>query len=396
MRRVAFLFSHPIQYFAPLMRQLAARPEIELTAYFCSRMGVEEALDPGFGQTFKWDIPLLEGYRSHFLPAVQRGQTVRGWMNPFNPAIAPELVRSRYDVLVMHGYASATNWLAFLAARLAGTVVLFRGEVRLRSDQPAGWSAVKSLGLRAMFRMFVDGCLYIGARSQEFYAHYGVPAHRLFFTPYCVDNDFFQTWAARLAPERANLRAGLGITDDRPVILFVGKLASKKQPLMLLQAYAMLRRKYHCALVYAGDGELRGALETMIRAQNIPDVNITGFLNQTEIPRVYAAADILVLPSLVTETWGLAINEGMNFGLPVIVTDLVGCSPDLVEPECNGYVVPWNDTAALAEALAVLVQDDVRRAAFGRRSREIIGRWNIGACATGVVQAVQALTAHRD
>jgi glycosyltransferase involved in cell wall biosynthesis len=309
MRRVAFLFSHPIQYFAPLMRQLAARPEIELTAYFCSRMGVEEVLDPGFGQTFKWDIPLLEGYRSHFLPAVQRDQTVRGWLNPFNPALVPELVRSRYDVLVVHGYASATNWLAFLAARLAGTAVLFRGEVRLRSDQHAGWSAVKSLGLRTMFRVLVDGCLYIGARSHEFYAHYGVPAHRLFFTPYCVDNDFFQTWAAQLAPKRADLRAELGITDDRPVILFVGKLVPKKQPLMLLQAYAMMRCDHRCALVYVGDGELRGALESRVREQNLPDVKITGFLNQTEIPRVYAAADVLVLPSLATETWGLVFSR---------------------------------------------------------------------------------------
>lgn len=381
--RLAALFSHPIQYFAPLFRHVAARPEIDLTVYFCSRKGLEEYADPGFGQSVKWDIPLLEGYDYQFLPNLGKGN---GSLSLLNPGIVKELFQKRYDAIWVHGYTHATNWLAFLAARATGTPILLRGESHLLKSRPLWIRLMKLIFLRGVFGL-IDSFLYIGTRNREYYEHYGVTDKQLFFTPYCVDNEFFQKRYRMLELERELIRAKLGIADDKPVILFVGKFYDIKQPFRLLNAYEIVRRNHKCALLYVGDGPMRQEIEAFIAKQGISDVYITGFINQSEIPSAYIAGDILVLSSL-QETWGLTVNEAMNFGLPIVVTDRVGCAPDLVQERKNGFVVPYDDTRALAEALETLVSQPEQRERYGRNSLEIIQDWNFEACAVGIRAAL--------
>lgn len=386
--RLAALFSHPIQYFAPLLRHVAARPEIDLTVYFCSRKGLEEYADPGFGQSVKWDIRLLDGYSSQFLPNVGKG---KGSLSLLNPGIVKELLQKQYDAIWVHGYMHATNWLAFLAGRVTGTPILLRAESNLLSPRPWWVRMVKGVALRLLFSQ-VAAFLYIGTRNQEYYEHYGVPEQRLFFTPYCVDNTYLQMQAERFQPRREELRKAFGIFDDRPVIMQCGKLIPKKQPLMLLEAFAEVRQHLPCALLYVGDGVLRSEIEGQIARRNIPDVRVTGFLNQSDVPKAYIAADMLVLPSTWkgrgAETWGLVVNEGMSFGLPVVVTDQVGCASDLVREGENGYVVPYDDVGKLAEALEMLVSHSERRKAYGSKSLELIQEWSFDACANGILRAL--------
>ena len=79
-----------------------------------------------------------------------------------------------------------------------------------------------------------------------------------------------------------------------------------------------------------------------------------GFLNQSQLGEAYAIADCLVLPSDWGETWGLVVNEAMATGLPCVVSDRVGCGPDLVVPGVTGDVVPFGDVPALSAALQKL------------------------------------------
>jgi glycosyltransferase involved in cell wall biosynthesis len=387
--RLAALFSHPIQYFAPLFRALASHSEVDLTVYFCSRQGLKEYVDPGFGKAFRWDIPLLEGYRHKFLPNLRQDRGTQGFLSLINPAIVRELQRERYDALWVHGYMHATNWFASITVRLIGTPILLRGESHLLEPRPFHIRLAKEVVLRPLLRM-TSACLYIGTNNKAFYRYFGVPDDRLFFTPYTVDNAFFRQWAEKLAPQRQAIRARWGISDGRPVILYVGKLVPWKQPLSLLEAYYRVRQRHLCALLYVGDGPMRGRIEEVVKEKNIPDVYITGFLNQTEIPQAYVAGDILVLPS-AHEPWGLVVNEGMNFGLPVVVTDRVGCAPDLVQKGKNGYVVPYHSVEALEGALERLVAEPEQRRLFGQRSLEIIQGWGIEQTVEGILQAIEAI-----
>lgn len=388
--RLAVLNSHPIQYFAPLYRRLAQRPDLNLTVYYCSRHGLDPTLDPGFGQEVQWDVPLLEGYRSIFLKNSSRRPGLNHFFGLFNPTIISELRMKSYDAILVHGYTYATHCLVFLLSRLIGLPLFLRGESTLTDPRPGGLRIIKQAILRPLLHQ-PQACLYIGSRNRQFYEYYGVDSRRLIFTPYSVDDSFFRDRAQRSESREAGFRKRFGIPADMPVILAAGKLIPKKQPLHLLRSFEQLRRTQRCALVFAGEGELRTTIERECVLRSISDVYITGFLNQTEMPAAYAAADILVLPSAWGETWGLVVNEGMNCGLPVVVTDRVGCAGDLVRDGENGYVVPWNDIDALILALEKLVGDRGLRDQFARHSIRIIQEYHVECTVDGIIKACQGI-----
>ena len=168
--------------------------------------------------------------------------------------------------------------------------------------------------------------------------------------PYAVDNERFQEAASRLLPQKIALRQELGLPVDAAIILFTAKYTAKKRPLDLLAAYRMISVPNKC-LVMAGDGELRTAMSEFIREHQLERVVLTGFINQTEIVKYYATADVFVMCSGQGETWGLSVNEALNFDLPIVVTDITGCSDDLVQENQNGLISVVGDIASLANAI---------------------------------------------
>jgi glycosyltransferase involved in cell wall biosynthesis len=309
-----------------------------------------------------------------------------GFPSSINLAIIGELRQQHYDAVLVYGYTSINEWVTFLAAWLTKTPLFLRGDSTLSTPRPLAVRVAKHIVLRPLLHS-IQICLYVGKRNRRFYEHYGVRSERLILSPHSVDNDFFSKGTSVAEDEQDSFRHRHGIPTDVPLIMFAGKLISKKQPLHLLQAFERVRTRHKCALVFAGEGELRQVIERACIERSIPDVYITGFLNQTEMPAAYAAADILVLPSAWYETWGLVVNEGMSCSLPIIVTDRVGCADDLVYDDENGYVVPWNDVDALTEALEKLVVDPDRRQRFGRCSVEIIKDYSLAQTVDGIVQA---------
>jgi glycosyltransferase involved in cell wall biosynthesis len=199
-----------------------------------------------------------------------------------------------------------------------------------------------------------------------------------------VDNDFFFQQRDTLCIQKSELKRELGIAPETPVILYVAKLIPRKRPLDLLRAFEGLEPR--AALVFVGEGVLRGELDAYAHAKQIADVGFVGFKNQTELPRYYAMADIFVLPSAY-EPWGLVINEAMCFGLPIITTDGVAAAYDLVKE--NGFIYPIGDVTALRSRLQELILDPERRARMGRKSLEIISGWNYDADVQGILHALE-------
>jgi glycosyltransferase involved in cell wall biosynthesis len=381
--RVAHLVSHPIQYFAPLYRELASRREIDVTVFFYSDATAREFIDPGFGRSVTWDTPLLDGYRYRFMASASRTDLSSRVLKRPNWDIVREIASGRYDVLWVHGYAHLTTWLAGAAARGRGMRVLIRDEQTLLHTRPLYKRLLKSVALRALYSQ--ASALYIGEQNRRYFRHYGMSDARMFAAPYCVDNAYFQARADELAPRRDEIRARFGITDGAPVVLFSGKLIAKKQPLLLIEAFARVHRERGCHLLIAGDGPLRATAEQVVARLGVADVHFAGFLNQGEISDAYAAADVFVLPSMLHETWGLVVNEAMNFGLPVVVSDKVGCGVDLVREGRNGFVVPHDSVERLAAAIDALVAAPAMRARFGDESRRIIDGYSIERAADGIV-----------
>lgn len=388
--RLAYLATHPIQYQAPLLRLIAAEPGIAFKAFFRSPMGLKQYVDPGFGQAIAWDVPLLEGYDHEFLPAFGDPLKVTPFLRPLNYGLGPRLAAGNFDVLWVHGYARVFHQAAILAAKARGLKVLLRDEPTAISKPR---SLLKQLAKRGAFTglvRLVDGVLAIGRLNRLYWIDQGFDASRVYSMPYAVDNARFRAGAAEAAPERAKFLAKLGLPADRPRIVFSGKLTPIKAPDVLLEAFARME-KPKASLCLVGDGPLRAMLEDRARALGVAErVCFAGFRNQRELPAFYDAADVFVLPSR-QEPWGLVVNEAMNAGRAIIVSDKVGSGADLVRPGENGQVVPAGDAGALAAALTEVLASPDRTAALGRRSLEIIEGWSFREDIAGLKSALAGI-----
>lgn len=370
--RLAWLATHPIQYQAPLLREIAQCPDIDLTALFFSDFSTRGFIDPGFGRAIEWDTPLLQGYQYEFLPGT--GSEIKG-INTFQPKVgglAKRLNRQNYDAALVQGWQHYGMLKAAWLAKRAGLKVLMRCEA---TDHVPSSTGLKRLLREATVRFLlsqVDSCLAIGTRNRDFYLQRGFPAERIGFMPYCVDNDHFRTKAQ--SADVDGLRAQLSLEQGRPVILYASKFMERKFPDQLLEAYLGLPepRPY---MIYVGDGEMRGNLEATVLTHQLKDVRFAGFRNQGELPAFYALADIFVLPS-INETWGLVVNEAMNAGCAIITTDQVGSAADLVRSGQNGFTIKACDISALTNALAACLAEE-RFREMGMRSLEIIQGWGI-------------------
>jgi glycosyltransferase involved in cell wall biosynthesis len=395
--RLAYLVSHPIQYQASLLRAIAADPDFDLKVFFCSDLSVRAHVDPGFGRPIAWDVPLLDGYTHEFLPAFGARDRLSFW-RPFSYGLAERLKRGRFEVLWVHGYARWTNWMAMASAKRLGIKVLVRDEPWLDS---AVRGAPKRLLKHVFFwllRQICDGFLVIGSLNRTYYLSEGIPEGRTFLVPYAVDNAHFQAHALQASRERESLRASLGLEPAHPVILYASKFEARKRPDDLLEAYLKIARdpalRQPC-LIYIGDGALRPVIEARVRASGLDSIRLLGFKNQTELPAYFDLCDVFVLPSL-REPWGLVVNEAMNAGRAIIVSDQVGAGADLVREGENGAIFRAGDVDDLARALRGVLADPVRCAAMGRCSVEMIERWSFAEDLAGLKRAVAYVTSVRD
>ena len=391
--RLAYLVTHPIQYQAPLLRRLAQEPDLDLTVFFCSDLSTKKFHDPEFGKEIEWDVPLLEGYRYEFLPALG-GRDRVSFLRPLNYGLARRLKEGRFEILWVHGYNRGFHWLALGQAKVRGLKVLIRDEATLISARRSFGKRLLKKWFFAGLRPLADGFLAIGSLNREYYRHYGIPDRKIFLVPYAVDNAFFQAGTQKAEVHREELRRELGLTPGRPVILFAGKIEPRKRPADLLAAYLKLTKTCALAespyLLFVGDGAQRQHLEAVARGKNLDTVRFLGFKNQTELPAYYDLCDVFVLPS-VFEPWGLVVNEVMNAGRAVIVSDQVGCGPDLVRNGENGFIFPAGDISALTSALEKALADPASCRALGEKSRAVISRWGFNEDLAGLRQAIQAI-----
>ncbi len=380
--RLAYLVSHPIQYQAPLLRRIALEPDIDLTVFFGSDFSVREYRDHGFGVGVQWDTPLLDGYNHVFLPRLRDGQDV-SFATPLNHGLVRHLrgdaSAPAFDALWVHGYATLNSLYGIAAAKSLGIPVLVRTESWLRDR---GRSRLK-LGLKTLFfaglKSLVDATLPIGTLNAEYWQHYFGDEVPAFLMPYAVDNAYFSQRALEARTGRAALQAELGLDPARPVILFASKLQERKHCDHLIDAWARLSDGPGLEpvpyLVIVGDGDQRAALERQAAATGFPGVRFCGFRNQSELPRFFDLATVFVLPSR-HEPWGLIVNEAMNAARPCIVSDDVGCAPDLIADGSNGCVYPVGDVGALERALRTVLASPETAQAMGRLALERIQTWS--------------------
>jgi glycosyltransferase involved in cell wall biosynthesis len=386
MPKLAIVNTHPIQYYSPYYRKLASTETLDTHVFYSWRGALDTAYDPGFQQNVSWDIPLLEGYEYTFVENTAPDPGTHHFRGIVAPDLIPTVEAWNPDALLVFGWNYQTHLRALwhFHGRLP---ILFRGDSTLLNESPGPRKWARRLWLRWVYQ-FVDVALYVGENNRAYYEAHGLDCNQLAWVPHAVDNDRFAD--ATDADQKAqSWRKDLGISEDASVVLFAGKLQPVKAPEVLLDAF-LQRASSTDHLIIVGDGPLEDVLRQ--KASGHPRVHFLGFQNQSRMPVVYRLGDVFVLPSR-SETWGLSVNEAMACARAVLVTDQVGCAPDLVDAT-NGAVVPANDPSGLQKALDDLLQNPERLAVMGRRSRERIADWSMETAASRTQAIVRSTVSH--
>ncbi len=382
--RLAVVLSHPTQYYSPWFRWLQANTPLTLRVFYLWEFGVQPRRDPEFQATFHWDIDLLGGYESEFVPNTARDPGTHRFGGLRNPDITTRLAAFRPDALLLFGYAYATHLHVLAWARLRGVPAIFRGDSHFlgRAQPPP----VTRLALRLLYAQFA-AVTYVGAANRDYFATLGVPPHKRFFAPHAVDHTRFDPALPGPRAAAAELRVQLGLSPATRVVLYAGKFLPAKQPRELLEAYLSLPTGDH-ALVFVGEGPEKDTLLTLARRAPPGRVHFLPFANQSEMPSRYLLADLFALPSRgLYETWGLAVNEAMHLGRPALVSDRVGCQRDLVTDGETGWVFRADDPAHLRERLAAALAADL--APFRGRVASRISGYTYAHAAAGLLDALR-------
>lgn len=379
--RVAWVTEVPVPYRVRLYRRLIEEAGIDLKLLFCSPAQAGR----------NWSVS-LDGVPHVMLPGRSFRIRVNSREHLFlrvNAQVWRELSRFDPDIVVVGGYAHITMQLAMLWCRRRGRPYLINSESHHWRTRAGLLRTLK----RIPVRFYISGAaagLAVGTLAREYLVSYGGPADRMFILPNTCDVERFARESSRARSRRAAIRAELGLGPG-PVFLYAGALAPEKNLDVLLRALATVPHQSPPQLLLVGDGDQRPELKAVVRSLGLGEqVRFAGLRPWEELPALYAAADLLVLPSQF-ETWGAVVNEALACGLPVIVSDQVGCAPDLVRPGQNGWIVRAGDVSALAAALQEAVTDPARLAAMGACSAQLAPAWSEDACLEAFTAAVRTV-----
>jgi hypothetical protein len=217
--RLLILTSHPIQYQAPLWRELAKHVELEVL--FLTDQGQKNQFDKGFQTSFSWDQDLLSGYQHDFLNVAQPWRMDRFWGVRLRENIKLRLKALQPAAVWVEGWRFFAHWQVLVACFQLNIPVYMRGETNDILVRNGLKSIVRSRILRYLFGR-ISSFLYIGSANRRFYESMGVPQTKLFSAPYYTDTQFFSKQATRVRQHRNEIRQRWKIPRDAFCLLFYG------------------------------------------------------------------------------------------------------------------------------------------------------------------------------
>lgn len=386
MIRLAIVTTHPIQYYDPWFRFIAEEGHIHIKVYYLWDFGVKDREDQDFGDSIKWDIPMLEGYDYEFLTNKAEDPGTHHWRGIDNPELTSKLRADQPDAVLLMTYHNLTIYRLLLHWKQDDPPVLFRGDSH-RLHRPKGLKETMKRHIISWIFSKMDAFLHVGKANRRYFQYHCIDNNRIFFSPHAIDNRRYIDRAENGRQKRKDKRKELGIPEDSKVVIFTGKFIERKRPTDLIRAFTLLKDK-NIRLLMVGSGPLDNQLKNLA-AEDFRIV-FAGFRNQAEMPELLAASDLLVLPSRF-ETWGLSINEAMCARLPIITTHMVGASRDLVANGVNGYCIVHGDTETLSRRMSEILASRNTMKAMGNASFQRIQSYDYRHATDGLYRALRWL-----
>jgi len=384
MKKLAIISTHPIQYNAPFFKLLSQRGIIEIKVFYTQSQWAEKVQDSGFKKEIVWDLPLLDGYQHIFVNNVSQKPSTKYYSGVDCPQLIAEILAYQADAVLVFGWNLKAHWKAMRHFK-SKIPVFFRGDSTLLDEQ-AGWKQYLRRAVLTWVYRYVDLAFYVGLENQKYFLKHGLKAKQLVYAPHAVDNDRFAMNELENESNADRLAQEYGIDRSRVGFVFAGKFEKKKNPLLLLQ----LAKDDHFRemnFIFVGNGELEAEMKK--EAEACSNIFFIPFQNQTIMPAVYRLARFFVLPSQGPgETWGLGVNEAMACGAVPIVSDRVGCAPDLVAALGEGFVFPSNRADALRKIVEKIVNQPNDWHLWASKSKQIIAQHNYTAIAEAIEKSM--------
>jgi glycosyltransferase involved in cell wall biosynthesis len=373
-------------YRVPVFESLADAEGVDLTVFHGSNPGGEAR-----GNTDLADVDSFEHVELPTYALSLFGLRLVWFVGLFSRAR-----REEYDVFVCSASPSLLTVVAlavYLRATGDARLVWWGKSLGQKRDPTRAGRVLQRVGeaVRGPLYRAADACVCYSTAAAEYFQSYGVPDERVFVAYNSVDTSAMRAFEAeyRNNPDAlADLRTQYR-TDERDVVFFVGTHTAEKHVDNLIDAHArLLANDLETTLVVAGTGPLTDDLQDY--AADVPHVHFTGRIPDEELARHLVLADVFAMPG----HGGLAVQQAMTFGLPVVSTPLDGTEADLVDERENGYLVDDDDVASLTRGLRRVVEaDPEQRAELGARSREIVDETvNIDSMVGGFTDAIASVT----
>lgn len=276
------------------------------------------------------------------------------------------------DFVVINGYVGVEQVAAIRYCQRHKIPYAIESDTPLHIPENAFKALVKKILLRKRLHHVLCYGFPGGTLQKENLVHYGIPEKKNYIMPMSVSELRIINEKERI-PNKNDLKIRYGICGKK-TFLFVGRLVPEKNVALLVEAFAELKKTQpDTALLIIGDGVEMGNLKKKAENLLVSDVHFMGYVTFPEIVEFYKAADVFVLPSQY-EPWGLVINEAMIMGLPVIVSDKVGCRKDLVIEGKNGYLFKNGSKNELLKVMSLMDNSKIKR--FSKKAVERIRQWN--------------------
>lgn len=379
--------SHPVQYKAPVYRELAKTLGAGLRVFYATDCSVRGHEDAGFGKKITWDVPLLTGYAYEVLNC-ERGKPLTGFFTLGTWSMLSRVYEARPTTVLLSQSIYLWDMQILLSCALLGIPVYLRVETQDEAQSRAPRKEQLRGYVWWLVYRFFTGAFYIGKLNREHLLRHGFRAAALRRSPYCVDSEVMRVSDGEAVLARVKLRAALGLVETDICVGFFGKLIPKKNPELILEMGSRLNavEKQRTVFLFVGSGEREETLRLKASDAGLR-VIFAGFVNQGDIASYYFATDIAMLPSRrMGETWGLVVNEALAGGCGVIVTDAVGSHVEfshlrqvrvIKDNDATGAVQAWRDLVALG------------RPSRGATSDYLNRFYSVRTAATGILEGVK-------
>jgi len=382
----------PVYYHVPIYKEISKMDNIDLKVIYFDKIGLETMKEKEFGNIErKWDhFDLLDGYTSVFVKNWIKHNNDKGIFTLVNPAIIKILYKERPDIVMIQGYSTVSDWMTFFTAIFLKIPIIFRGEATLRGNEGKDFKSKLKDKLLRFWLKKSDIVMYSCMGNKKYWKYYGVNEAKMIPIPCAVDNDFFRTERNKYVEKKSIIKKELGILENDFVILFSARFTTRKRPLDLLEAIKRIDNR-NITILFVGDGPERKKMENFVKKKNLKAV-FTGFKDQSQISNFYSVSDVAIVISDYDPS-PKAMNEAMNFELPIIVTDIVGTAYDLVKDGENGFIVKVGDIDTIAQKINFLNKNRDRAKQMGKKSLKIVDEWTFEKDACFVKKAIESIRA---